>query len=128
MFLTLITAWEWLSPDNLLVSEIIESSGPMLRPGPFKATPIVVDGSMYLPTTYGQIASLDPATGETRWVFDTRTYDDGRPTNLGFNVRGVAYWEQSGKTRIFLLQIIHTYGLLMRGLVSLILNSVRMGG
>ena len=97
----LITAWEWLSPDNLLVSEIIESSGPMLRPGPFKATPIVVDGSMYIPTTYGQIASLDPATGETRWVFDTRTYDDGRPTNLGFNVRGVAYWEQSGKTRIF---------------------------
>ena len=82
---------------------------------------------MYLPTTYGQIASLDPVTGETRWVFDTRTYDDGRPTNLGFNVRGVAYWEQSGKTRIFLLQIIHTYGLLMWGLVSLILNSVRMG-
>ena len=53
----LVTAWEWESPDNALVSDIIRDSGPMLRPGPFKATPVVVDGSMYLPTTYGQIVS-----------------------------------------------------------------------
>ena len=97
----LVTAWEWDSPDNALVADIMQSSGPMLRPGPFKSTPIVVNGIMYLPTTYGQIISLDPASGETYWVFDTKTYQDGRPTNLGFNVRGVAYWEDSGKTRIF---------------------------
>jgi quinoprotein glucose dehydrogenase len=97
----LVTAWEWDSPDNTLVADIMQSSGPMLRPGPFKSTPIVVNGIMYLPTTYGQIISLDPASGETYWVFDTKTYQDGRPTNLGFNVRGVAYWEDSRKTRIF---------------------------
>ena len=97
----LVTAWEWDSPDNALVADIMQSSGPMLRPGPFKSTPIVVNGIMYLPTTYGQIISLDPASGETYWVFDTKTYQDGRPTNLGFNVRGVAYWEDSRKTRIF---------------------------
>ena len=98
---TLSTAWEWVSADNALVSDIVESSGPMLRPGSFKATPIVVNGQMYLPTTYGQIVSLDPVSGETRWIYDTKTYNDGRPTNLGFNVRGVAYWENLGKKRIF---------------------------
>ncbi|MDB3992650.1 pyrroloquinoline quinone-dependent dehydrogenase [Gammaproteobacteria bacterium] len=97
----LIVAWEWMSADNLLVPEIMAESGPMLRPGSYKATPIVVDGAMYLPTSYGQIASVDPVSGQTLWVFDTKTYDDGRPTNLGFNVRGVAYWEGEGKERIF---------------------------
>jgi len=97
----LVIAWEWNSVDNALVSEIVENSGPMLRPNSYKATPIVVDGSMYLPTSYGQIVALDPVSGETRWVFDTKTYEDGRPTNLGFNVRGVAYWEGQGEERIF---------------------------
>ena len=97
----LVIAWEWNSVDNALVSEIVENSGPMLRPNSYKATPIVVDGSMYLPTSYGQIVALDPVSGETRWVFDTKTYEDGRPTNLGFNVRGVAYWEGEGEERIF---------------------------
>ena len=31
----LVTAWEWESPDNALVSDIIRDGGPMLRPGPF---------------------------------------------------------------------------------------------
>ena len=97
----LVIAWEWNSVDNTLVPGIVENSGPMLRPGSYKATPIVVDGSMYLPTSYGQIVALDPVSGETRWVFDTKTYEDGRPTNLGFNVRGVAYWEGEGGERIF---------------------------
>ena len=97
----LVIAWEWNSVDNTLVSGIVENSGPMLRPGSYKATPIVVDGSMYLPTSYGQIVALDPVSGETRWVFDTRVYEDGRPTNLGFNVRGVAYWQGQGEERIF---------------------------
>jgi len=97
----LVIAWEWNSVDNALVPGIVENSGPMLRPGSYKATPIVVDGSMYLPTSYGQIVALDPVSGETRWVFDTKTYEDGRPTNLGFNVRGVAYWEGKGEERIF---------------------------
>ena len=97
----LVIAWEWNSVDNTLVPGIVENSGPMLRPGSYKATPIVVDGSMYLPTSYGQIVALDPVSGETRWVFDTKTYEDGRPTNLGFNVRGVAYWEGEGEERIF---------------------------
>ena len=30
--------------------------------------------------------------GKTIWTFDTKTYADGRPTTLGFNHRGVAYW------------------------------------
>ena len=97
----LVTAWEWESPDNALVSDIIRDGGPMLRPGPFKATPVVVDGSMYLPTTYGQIVSLNPVSGQINWIFDTKTYEDGRPTNLGFNVRGVAYWDGGEEKRIF---------------------------
>jgi quinoprotein glucose dehydrogenase len=56
---------------------------------------------MYLPTTYGQVISLNPVSGETNWIFDTKTYEDGRPTNLGFNVRGVAFWDGGSEKRIF---------------------------
>ena len=51
----------------------------------------------------GHVAAIDAVTGKTIWVFDTRTYSDGRPTNLGFNHRGVAYWSDSqGRSRIFM--------------------------
>ena len=64
----LLTVWEWASPDNALVPNIIQTEGPMLRPGSFKSTPIVVDGIMYLPTTYGQIVSLDPSSGAVSYT------------------------------------------------------------
>ena len=36
----------------------------------FEATPILVDGTLYLSTPFDQVIALDPATGKERWKFD----------------------------------------------------------
>jgi quinoprotein glucose dehydrogenase len=55
-----------------------------------EATPLVVDGTMYLSTPLGRVIALDPATGTERWVFDPRV---DRRINFGdFTNRGVSTW------------------------------------
>ena len=56
----------------------------------FEATPIVVDGTMYVGTPLGRVIALDAATGQERWVFDPQIarnipYSD-------FANRGVSTW------------------------------------
>src|SRR6185369_2371439 len=36
----------------------------------FEATPIVVDGALYLSTPFDRVIALDPETGKERWTFD----------------------------------------------------------
>lgn len=91
------TAWVWESPDDAL-----SAADPRLTTGAFKATPIMAGGVLYIRTSLSQVAAIDPATGAQLWVFDPRSYDAGRPTNLGFNSRGVAYWSDGGEARVFL--------------------------
>ena len=41
----------------------------------------------------GVYAAIDPTTGRTLWSYDPEVYKgSGRPPNLGFTHRGVAYW------------------------------------
>jgi glucose dehydrogenase len=49
-----------------------------------QATPIVIDGTMYLPTPYGTIVALDPETGTELWTFKM---DKGQPAG-----RAVSFW------------------------------------
>ena len=37
--------------------------------GRFEATPILVDGTLYVSTPLGSVLALDPATGAERWKF-----------------------------------------------------------
>jgi len=39
-------------------------------PSSFQATPIVIDGTMYLTTAFSRVVALDPETGEKKWSFD----------------------------------------------------------
>src|SRR6195256_350632 len=56
----------------------------------FEATPLVVDGTMYLGTPLGRVIALDPATGRERWVFDPKIKRD---VSYGdFASRGVSTW------------------------------------
>jgi len=56
----------------------------------FEATPLVVDGTMYLGTPLGRVIALDPATGRERWVFDPKI---DRDVWYGdFASRGVSTW------------------------------------
>ena len=55
-----------------------------------QATPIVVNGKLYMPTPYGTVIALDPESGNELWSFKM---DHGRPAG-----RGVAYWPGDAKT------------------------------
>ena len=87
------------SPDTPIVTE-----NRALRVGAFKATPLMVDGVLYIRTSLSIVAAIDAETGEQLWVQDVGSYESGRPTNLGFNSRGVAHWSDrdSDDARIFL--------------------------
>ena len=60
------------------------------RPRSLEATPIVVDGVMYLITPLGRVIALDAETGRERWVYDARI---DRSIGFGdFTSRGVSTW------------------------------------
>jgi len=60
------------------------------KPTAFEATPLVVDGTMYLGTPLGRVIALDPATGGERWVFDPKIKRDVMYGD--FASRGVSTW------------------------------------
>ena len=64
------------------------------------ATPLMVDGVLYLSTPLYQAAAVDARTGETLWVHDPRAYESGTPAIAEWRHRGVAYWENDGEARI----------------------------
>ena len=97
----LVPAWSWESPDNATVADNIAQQNYRAVPAGFKATPIVIEGVMYVPSSFGRVVALDAASGEEKWVFDTEAWSSGRPANLGYNSRGVGYWSSEDKQRIF---------------------------
>ena len=89
--------WKW-EPNETPLDEYDT------KPGPFQATPIMVDGKLYISTMYTRVAALDAETGAELWTFDPRAYEGGPvgagPT--GFKHRGIAYWSDGDDARIFL--------------------------
>jgi quinoprotein glucose dehydrogenase len=60
------------------------------RPAKLEATPLMVDGTLYLSTPFGRAIALDPETGKERWTFDAKVDRGG---NWGdFANRGVSTW------------------------------------
>ncbi|MDE2849436.1 MAG: pyrroloquinoline quinone-dependent dehydrogenase [Acidobacteriota bacterium] len=90
--------WGWDSPDNAELAE----RHRILWPGPYKVTPLMVGGTLYVSTSFGQVAAIDGETGEQKWVFDTEDWRASRPTNLGYNHRGVGYWTDGEQARILM--------------------------
>ena len=88
-------AWRWTSPDND-VAKANEAS----RPGAYQDTPLMLDGVMYTETGLGAFAAIDPGAGKTIWQYDPGVWKGGRPPNLGFTHRGVAYWTDGTARRI----------------------------
>src|SRR5579859_1722432 len=56
----------------------------------FEATPLEVDGVLYLTTPFGRLIALDAETGKEFWAFDPKI-DKERSANL-FISRGAAWW------------------------------------
>ena len=55
-----------------------------------EATPLFVDGTLYLATPLGRVIALDPTTGTERWVFDPQV--DRRISFGDFTNRGISTW------------------------------------
>jgi len=99
-FSDLEIAWRWTS----LSAEVAERN-EAIRPRPFKTTPLMVAGLVYVSTSLGQVAAMDAGTGALVWSYDPRSYDRlERPANSGWQHRGVSYWDddESDDARIFI--------------------------
>jgi quinoprotein glucose dehydrogenase len=93
--------WRWKSPD-MAIKEANPKVGPTRAN---ESTPLMVGGTLYTSTSLSQVAAIDAATGETKWVFDPKIYENGLgiPANDGWLHRGVAYWRSGGDERIVML-------------------------
>jgi quinoprotein glucose dehydrogenase len=72
----------------------------------FEATPILVDGRLYLSTPFDHVIALDPETGEKIWEYDPKLNTHGFSETTS---RGVSAWrdsaaktEQPCRLRIFI--------------------------
>src|SRR5262245_16123515 len=72
-------------------------------PGFFEATPLMIDGVLYVTTPYNSIAALDAETGKELWRFDGEAYKLGQVlSGSGWKLRGTSFWRESGRLYIFL--------------------------
>ena len=74
----------------------------------FEATPIVVDGTLYLSTPFDRVIALDPETGKERWTFDPQVSRTSRFSEV--TSRGVSTWpagpaKRGERRRIFVATI-----------------------
>ena len=97
-------AWEYHTGD-------VSDGSDNRRKSAFEATPIVVDGTMYLTTPFNRVVALDPETGRERWSFDPKI-DLHAPYSEGLINRGITLWTDTGRAagdtcrrRIFLATI-----------------------
>ena len=65
----------------------------------FEATPLAIDGVLYVTTPFDRLVALDPETGEKLWDFDPQI-DKTMRLNL-FVSRGLAYWSDGKKKLLF---------------------------
>lgn len=95
-------AWRWKSPDKAVRAAKPDAIAPSLAN---ESTPLMVGGVLYTSTSLSQVAAIDAATGETKWVFDPKVYENGlgAPANNGWLHRGVAYWKNGDDERIIML-------------------------
>ena len=101
-----------ITPDNvktLRLAWVARTGDYLTDRGRFEATPLLVDGTLYVSTPLGSVLALDPATGAERWRYQG-------PVQFGYNDygdfanRGVAAWtggraREPCATRIFVATV-----------------------
>lgn len=65
-----------------------------------KATPLMIDGVLYVPSGEHQVVALDAATGQEIWRY-TATPASVADRGLGLGSRSLAYWRDEVEARIF---------------------------
>lgn len=91
---TLQVKWIWKSPDNALVEKL---NVPVAT---YQATPIAIDGTLYVSSSTGIVSAVNGLTGETIWTYDPETYKSHTPVHGAYIHRGVSYWDDGTGARI----------------------------
>jgi quinoprotein glucose dehydrogenase len=89
--------WTWTSPEVARIKE-----NPRLATFAYESTPIKINDTMYVSSSHSDIIAVNPETGEQIWHYDPKSYEAGRPTNLGFVHRGVTYYKDGDFERIYI--------------------------
>ena len=94
--------WRWTSIDGEIDLEaVMGDAAEDISFGRLQATPLMIDGVLYMITALNQAVALDSATGELLWSFDPQAYLSGYSSSpLGYHHRGVAYWSDNEESRI----------------------------
>ena len=87
-------AWEYDTHD------FSDGEGDYPTRSAFEATPLMIDGTLYVSTPMHRLLAIDPANGELLWEFDSK-FDRNRRYNL-FTSRGVEYWKDGDTERLVL--------------------------
>ena len=82
-------AWRWKASD---VAGRPESN--------WKATPLVVDGVMYVPHGGTRISAIDPSTGATLWTYEPNPYRKESTRAFSGSTRAVSWWTDGVAKRI----------------------------
>jgi quinoprotein glucose dehydrogenase len=90
-------AWQWKHWETPLADH-------GTTPGQFEATPLMIDGTLFVTTPYNSIAALDAETGRELWRFDGAAYELGQLlSGSGWKLRGTAVWRDAqGRLRLLL--------------------------
>ncbi|MDP3718736.1 MAG: pyrroloquinoline quinone-dependent dehydrogenase [Acidobacteriota bacterium] len=106
--LTLPDGTGWSADSKLIFDELNRLDPTRWRDGqpPFvqnyKATPLMVNGTLYVNTASSVGAAYDARTGALKWVYNPKSYESGTTTlTLRWNQRGVAYWAGGSDERIY---------------------------
>ena len=99
---------EWSADFKTIFDELSRLDPKRWRDGAppftsnFKATPLMVGGTLYLNSPLSVGIALDAATGATKWVYNPKSYESGTTTmSARWNQRGVGYWTDGKQERIF---------------------------
>jgi quinoprotein glucose dehydrogenase len=96
---------EWTAESKVIFAELMRVDPKRWRDNqpPFvqnyKATALMVGGTLYVNSPSSVGAAFDARTGALQWIYNPKSYEAGTTTlTLRWNQRGVAYWRDDGGT------------------------------
>ena len=100
---------EWWGSYDAIIKALTDETPDLYRVGHppnrsnLQATPLMIGGVLYFNTPLSQGVAVDATTGETLWVFNPKSYEEGTTAmTVTWRQRGVAYWtDEIGDERIF---------------------------
>jgi glucose dehydrogenase len=99
---------EWSAPLQSVITRLEQETPHLYRPqnapvvANFQATPLMVHGVLYFNTPLSQGVAVDARTGQTLWVYNPKSYEEGTTAmSVTWRERGVAYWSDGADERVF---------------------------